>query len=186
MTNQLINIALASAFYEKKKNYLDTYLPFIIKAFQAKQILDLKEISDFLNSVFGIQTPIYSIKQIIAGQDRVIFQVNKQSKHIWSICLTPEGKTELDNIVLSEERQANKLMIFYNSIIDFANKEFRKSYKLHEISLKVQNFIIENLIEISVKKTSFSLEKDSEKNGFEQMFVNYLLFIKSTSVMSII
>lgn len=58
MSNQLINIALASAFYEKQKNYLDTYLPFVIKSFHTDQILDLKEVSDSLSDVFGIQIPI--------------------------------------------------------------------------------------------------------------------------------
>jgi hypothetical protein len=182
MSNQLINIALASAFYEKQKNYLDTYLPFVIKSFHTNQILDLKEVSDSLSDVFGIQIPINSIKQILASQDKKIFQINKQSKHNWSICLTPEGKLELEQIITSEERQANKLSIFYNSIVDFSNKEFNKVYSLDEVNDKVQNFIIENLIEISVKKTSFSLDKEYEKNGFEQIFVNYLLHIKTTSL----
>lgn len=182
MSNQLINIALASAFYEKQKNYLDTYLPFIIKSFHKKQILDLKEVSDSLGDVFGIQIPINSIKQILSSQDKKIFQINKQSKHNWSICLTVEGKSELEQIIASEERQANKLAIFYNSIVDFSIKEFKTTYSIDEINHKVQNFIIENLIEISVKKTSFSLEKEYEKNGFEQIFVNYLLHIKNTSL----
>ena len=182
MSNQLINIALASAFYEKQKNYLDTYLPFVIKSFHTDQILDLKEVSDSLSDVFGIQIPIYSIKQILSSQDKKIFQINKQSKHSWSICLTTEGKSELEQIIASEERQANKLAIFYNSIIEFSIKEFKKTYSLEEINHKVQNFIIENLIDISVKKTSFSLEKEYDKNGFEQIFVNYLLYIKNTSL----
>ena len=182
MSNQLINIALASAFYEKKRNYLDTYIPFLIKAFQSNHILDLKELSDFLNSVFGIQIPINSIKQILAIDEKKIFQIKKISKHSWSICLTNEGKKELEEIIESEDRQANKLAIFYNSIIDFSNKEFNQKYTLEEVNHKVQNFIIENLIEISVKKTSFTLESNYEKNGFEQIFINYLLFIKNTSI----
>ena len=115
-------------FYEKQKNYLDTYLPFVIKSFHTDQILDLKEVSDSLSDVFGIQIPIYSIKQILSSQDKKIFQINKQSKHSWSICLTTEGKSELEQIIASEERQANKLEIFYNSIIDFSIKEFKKTY----------------------------------------------------------
>lgn len=182
MANQLINIALASAFYEKQKNYLDTYLPFLIKSFHKDQILDLKEISDFLSDVFGIQIPINSIKQILSSQDKKVFQINKQSKHNWSICLTIEGKSELEQILDNEERQANKLTIFYNSIVDFAIREFKTTYTLEEVNIKVQNFIIENLIEISVQKTSFTLEKEYEKNGFEQIFVNYLLYIKNTSL----
>lgn len=182
MSNQLINIALASAFYEKQRNYLDTYLPFVIKSFHNHQILDLKEVSDSLSDVFGIQIPINSIKQILSSQDKRIFQINKPSKHNWSICLTPEGKSELEQIITSEERQTNKLAIFYNSIVDFSNKEFKKVYSLEDVNNKVHNFIIENLIEISVNKTSFSLDKEYEKNGFEQIFVNYLLHIKTTSL----
>jgi hypothetical protein len=181
MSIKLVNIALASAFYEQKKNYLHTYLLFIIKAFAGRSVLDLKEISNELHTIFGIHMPISSLKQILSLDNGKFFCINKLSRHRWTIELTVDGKSEYSNIYENEIKQSGRLEVFYNSLLEFSKRKFRQSFSLDELKLKVQEFVIDNLIDISLKRPDNSLNERT-LNRFGRVFINYIFYIKKNSV----
>lgn len=178
MTNILTNIALANAIFEEKQNYIDTYYPFVLKTFQANEIVTLKIISDQITTIFDFELPIHSIKDILNRREPEIFQIKKNSKSDWGISLTDKGKTELVELKATEVEIETKLSEFNNSFFDWTNPD--SPYNLVEIKELIENFLKKNLIEISIKN-GHELENIKKINGFEKDFILFLAHIKKTS-----
>ena len=175
MDNFLINIALASSFYEEKRNPLDTYFPFVLNAFVKTEIIELKELSDNLKSNFKIDIPLYSIKNIINRNS--IFSIKKESKTKWFISLTSNGKDELNRIKKSEKEIINKLTSFYNKFIEFTTSKFKVKYQTTDTENNIHKFIINNLVDISIEQLGLTIENDKHKE-FEKHFILFLNYIK--------
>lgn len=171
MDRKLVNVAIASAFFEEKKNLMDTYYPFVLKTFENRKICTLENISNQIKSLFDIELPINSIKNILTKSPNT-FQINKTTKAVWEIALSVEGQKELNQLILSEETSERKLGLFYQSIKDYASKYFDVSYNLNDITTNVNAFVTKNIYSLTL-----NLNKNGqgcEDSNFEKVFVNYL------------
>lgn len=180
MENLLVNIALATAIFEERKNYLDTYHPFILKIFKPNSFQTIDEISKKLNSKFDLNLPIHSIKNIIVRKENDIYKINKTSKSTWQINLTQKGITELNNLNTEEKRIETKLSSFYYSFKEFAEKNFKKNYELNKVEDLVKNFVKQNIINISVQKEIQQINDHNKE--FDKHFVLFLSHIKQKSL----
>ena len=86
MDNKLVNIALASVFFEQQRNFLETYFPFVLKSFQGNTVLDLKQIKSNIDALFNIDLPYNTIKGILDKNKTNTFQIQKIGKQDWRIC----------------------------------------------------------------------------------------------------
>ena len=175
MNNFLVNIALASSFYEENKNPLDIYYPFILNSFINKEVVKLEELSSILKTNFNIDIPIYSIKNILDRKE--VFVIKKITKTNWEISLTKEGKNEVAEIIKSEEKKNRELKKLYSKFIEFSRKNFDKEYKETEIESKIQTFIINNLVDISIEKIDID-KKNRDNKTFEKHLINFIKYIK--------
>ena len=175
MNNFLVNIALASSFYEENKNPLDTYYPFILNSFINKEVVKLEDLSSILKTNFNIDIPIYSIKNILNRKE--VFVINKITKTNWEVSLTKEGKDELAAIIKSEEKKNRELKKLYLKFIEYSSKNFGKEYNETEIESKIQIFIINNLVDISIEKIDID-KKNGDNKTFEKHLINFINYIK--------
>lgn len=182
MDNKLINIALASVFFEQQKNFLETYFPFVLKAFQSHSILNLKQIKESIDLTFGMNLPYQTIKGILEKNKTNTFQIKKISKQDWQISLSEKGKIELAAIIENEATQNDKLNIFYQSFIDYVAESSGHLYDYDIVQQLIKEFIINNLIDLSIKGVNNQHnDKNSDLLTFEKSFVNFLLHIKRFS-----
>lgn len=178
MKNILVNIALANAIFEEKKNYIDTYYPFLLKTFQLNEISNLEQLSKNLKDLLGLDLPIHSIKDILHRKNESIFQVKKITKADWRITLNSDGKTELNDLLKREEEIDIEHSEFYTKFRDFSNRNEPSPYNLDDIKGLVESFIKQNIIHLSTKNEAQI--KNGELNGFEKEFILFLAHIKSS------
>lgn len=175
MENKLVNVAIANAFYEERKNLLDTYYPFVIKSFNEKNICSLDDISKTIKSFFDIELPINTIKNILS-KNQSTFQIKKETKARWNISLSRPGQLELTNLIENEKKTEKRIASFYVFIKEFAEKQFKKKYEITDLTRQIDNFVQKNLYALSVDK----LDQNSA-NGydteFEKIFIQALTFL---------
>jgi hypothetical protein len=177
MDRKLINVAIVNTFYEEKKNLLDTYYPFVLKAFNDRHICNLKDISDTVKSIFDFELPINSIKNILI-KNSIVFQSNKKSKSEWEICLSDAGKNELNKLIDDEKKVEEKIEYFYLYFTDFSNKTLKTKYSTEDVKTLINKFILNNLLKISLDQIS---ENNSvyENHSFEKHFIYFLAHINN-------
>jgi len=178
MKEKLVNIALVSAFYEERKNLLDTYYPFLLETFDSRSINTIQEISERIKSIYDIELPINSIKNLIS-RFREQFQVNKADRSNWSVEISKEGITELVNLKKNEEATERNLNSFYTAFQEYA--------KLHKIELErniikegIEKFVLRNLLQISFDKQN-SRKEYVTNESFDKIFIYFLSYINEES-----
>lgn len=151
---------------------MDTYYPFVLKTFENKRICSLDNVSDQIKSIFDIELPINSIKNILTKFSE-IFQINKTTKAVWQIALSPKGQSELNELLINEEKSEIRISTFYNSILEYAQLYFETSYNINNVIKYVDTFVTKNIY-------SFTLNifekngKGSKDNKFDKIFINFL------------
>ena len=179
MENLLVNVALATAIFEERKNFLDTYYPFLLKTFIPNHFHTIDEISKNLNSSFGFNLPIHSIKSIIVRNENSIFKINKSKKGKWEVNLTQKGITELNSLNAEENKIETSLSSFYYNFKEFSEKKFKKNYDIKLVEDLVKNFIKKNILDISLNNEIKQI--NNYDNEFDKHFILFLSYIKNTN-----
>lgn len=179
MEKLLVNVALATAIFEERKNFLDTYFPFLLKIFTSNSFLSIDEISINLNSYFGFNLPIHSIKSIVVRKENDIFKINKKNKGKWEVNLTPKGITELNSLNTEENKIETRLSSFYYNFKEFSEKKFKKNYTINLVEDLVKNFVKNNILDISINNEIQQIH--NQNNEFDKHFILFLSHIKKTS-----
>ena len=179
MEKLLINIALATAIFEERKNYLDTYHPFILKTFINNKFCKIDEISKNLNASFDLSLPIHSIKNILKRKENNIYKINKNYGSTWEINLTEKGTTELNELNIEEKKIETKLSSFYYNFKEFSERNFKKNYNLDKVEDLIKKFIKQNIIDISVQSDIKQIH--DQHREFDKHFILFLSHIKKTN-----
>jgi hypothetical protein len=178
MEKKLINLAIATAIYEESRNYLDTYLPFIIKSFENSPEFGLVDLKHSLLNSTGIDLPIHSLKNILSRNEKTVFSLLKKNKGDWKIAISEKGKNQLLKIIINEKKVESKLNSFYEQFILFSKDKLGAEIKINEVGQEIYNFINSNLLAISIDKNEFRGRKNNEVSGFEKAFIAFLIYIK--------
>jgi hypothetical protein len=151
MLNQLVNYAFTSAIYEEKRNFLETYSPFVLKVLYDKncQITD-KDLAEELNSVFQIDIPVNTVKSIISGLSKHDLVDKKTAvRESWQVCITEKGKKEVEQLNENEENVRRRQNHLITSFVTFLNKKGLKKTNDQAEEL-ILNFVHHNLHKLSL------------------------------------
>ena len=175
MKNLIVNYALASAIFEEKKNFLDTYFPFVLRSFENCNILILDELAHMLTKNFCISLPIHSLKDIIRRKKDSIFHINRKRDSNWEIQLGQQGREELNAIIYNEKKVESQINSFYFNFVKFSDSTFGIKYEIDKIGDLVSEFINLNLFEVT--NNAKSPKRYQVTDDFSKHFVSFLAFI---------
>lgn len=164
MDNILVHFALAKTLYSEKKNYLDTFAPFVLSILASKdKILSINEISEILNNSYQLAIPFHTIKSIVTNlKSNKFIEIIDKDKTVTKFVISEKGKTEFSEFQTDEEgvsRKLNKLFVEFNK---FINSKYQIQYELSYTQTEIIGFIRKNLPKLAI----FAM------NGFEDEYGN--------------
>jgi hypothetical protein len=153
MVKQLVNYAFTTAIYEEKRNFLETFSPFVLKILYVSncQISD-HMLSEELKTKYQVDIPINTIKSIITGlatHDLVFKKV--ATRDSWQVCINTKGKKEVELSNENEESVRRRQIHLVKSFVLFlASKGLTKTE--NEAEELIINFVHNNLHKLSIFK----------------------------------
>ena len=176
MSKQLVNVAMANAIFEKKKNFIDTYFPFVLKAFENETSCTILDLSNSIKQIFDFELPINSIKDVLTKRENKIFHIHKKGKYEWHISLTAMGMQELSSVLNQEKVIEENLNHFYSSFIQYCQEELNiPNISISKAERIIQNFISSNLTSLSISKAGGEETKPFDSlDKFEKYIVLFL------------
>lgn len=137
MNNIVITYSLIKSIYEKSKDYLDIFVPFLLNSFPGDQQECTKEfLTRNLEQKFGLKVPEHTLKTIITRAARRNYVVQNQKK-----CFLTENGSNFRNNLLAEQ---NELKRQVNALIEdiriFINDKYFVSLNFNEISDIINSF----------------------------------------------
>ena len=171
MIEPMYMYALLNALYDKGKDYIDSFCPFIIKGLIENQILDKDGILTFLNKIYNIKMPIHVLDTILDRLNRK--KLIKKRKTYFEISRKgiEYSDTFIDEKII--ERNINALI---DDIYKFCHD---KNISLNEEEIKelLIEVINNNLYElIEYVNPSVSIDKSDIK--FEDKYKLFEEYIK--------
>jgi len=134
----LYTYALAKSIYEQRKDYIDTFCPFVLKVLPIdRDILDLITIQGKIKDNYGLNIPEHSLKSIITrAKNKNYITVVK-----WQVRLNEKGIEYLDRLEPEKEvdRRINELLADVKSYLNEPRLSLEEIYKI------VLCFINENI-----------------------------------------
>ena len=171
----LINTALVSTFFERKRNYFDIYLPFIIDVFEIdkQEEFNIEEISKKLKNN-NIELPINSLKNIITN-NKIIFNIRKESKLMY-VSLLEKSKEIKQDFKAKAEKLTSEINSLYGNFKKYAKYKYTIEYDEKTIGKNIHKFLKNHLL-----KTILFLGNENERfdnrnidKTFDQQFINFL------------
>lgn len=164
MKSHFVNYAFTTALYSEKRNFLDTFTPFVLKAlYECNCILKDQELRQIIIDKFDLEIPVNTIKSIVTGLSKSkLVRVNAKSRTEWEVCLNDKGKDEVTKYDESESNVNRRQQKLLKSIQGFFG-ESGHHLNTDEIQDITLSFVQKNLSRLSI----FNLENsiDEEENG---------------------
>lgn len=173
MTKKLLyTYAMAKTLYEKGRDYIDSFWPFVLKVLpENKNPINLGNIQKNIKERFGLEVPEHSLKVIITRAKRKKFVAQERKNYK----VTNRGLEYLDQLEPESEvnRRINELLKDIKSYLD---EEIKIS--LDEIYKIILSFVKENiylLVEFfDYKSSGVQLGPSKKKfSKYENMLIRY-------------
>lgn len=185
MANKLINFALAKSIYSEKRNYLETFSPFILKVLHEKNSrLALSEVDDILRLEYDLKIPINTLKSILSIlYNSNLINLDKTNKNYSSMIL-PRGIEYSNSSIDSERNIRRKLQSFWTEFVNFANKRYGANYEANLDEKQVFEFFNANIIQLIEYAFGKSLEGviRNDNSTFEKHFSHFICEIERERV----
>jgi hypothetical protein len=178
MNRQFVNYAFTTALYTEKHNFLETFLPFVLKALYVNEgIHSEKSLLVYLKENYDLDIPLNTLKSILTGLSKDGFvNLDAQAKSNWSVFINENGRKEYERFAVDESevaRRQNKLIIsvqkfFFEKGIDFTKEE------VQNLTL---GFVQKNLTKLSIFNLESSVEEDLSGDLLEDHEITIAKFI---------
>lgn len=178
MSNKLVNFAIAKSIYSERKNYLDTFSPFIIKviAEQDKE-LNIEQVDKILNEKFEVAIPIHTLKSIFSLlSNQKLIDLDKSNNY--SIGITNKGNEFYQETIENEKQISRRHSKLIKVFQEFAFQRFNTKYEISGVEKDISKYIIDNLLALvyyTFDETNQKLLKSDEKefaNHFSEFICN--------------
>lgn len=174
MVKQLVNYAFTTAIYEEKRNFLETFSPFVLKILydSDRQINDHK-ISEELKSKYQVEIPINTIKSIISGlaaHDLVDKKV--ATRDSWQVCINAKGRKEVEMSNENEEAVKRRQNHLVNSFMKFLDENGIQKTEAEAEELII-NFVHNNLHKLSLFNVD-DIDSENQDDIFSEKENYYL------------
>ena len=178
MSNKLVNFAIAKSIYSERKNYLDTFSPFIIKVVaEQDDVLIIEQVDKTLNDKFEVAIPIHTLKSIFSLLDnKKLIELDKSNNY--SIAITNKGREFYQETIENEKQISRRHSKLIKVFQEFASQRFNAKYELSGIEKDISKYIIDNLLALvyyTFDETDQKLLKADEKefaNHFSEFICN--------------
>jgi len=171
MDRLIYSYALIKSLYDEEQDYLDTFIPFILKVFKENEFVNKKNIQNRIKKEFDLDIMQHVIAAILNRDKEKRYVKKKKNKY----SLTENGSRYV-NLMETDKEIGRKI----NSLVE----DIKKYFEEHDASLdseQIYNFLlafINNNLEYLVesinpaadfKKISFPEAKENEK-----VFIEYI------------
>jgi predicted transcriptional regulator len=168
MENLLVHFALAKTLYSEKKNYLETFAPFVLDILASQdKVLSINEVSDILSNSYQLTIPFHTIQSIIRHlNNKQFIDITDKNKANIRFVISEKGKQECSDFQTNEDdvsRKLNKLFIEFNK---FVNTKYQVKYELSYVQTEIIGFIKKNLPKLAI----FAMNDIEDENGYLSEF----------------
>ena len=142
MDNRICTYALINALYDSRKDYIECFLPFIIKELHDGQKRPLDAIQDLIKTRTGLQIPKYSLKTILKRCRKKGYVENLgHSQYI----ITQKGVDIADSLP-DEDAIQRKLNALNNNLCVFISDRSGKTIDKAEMFDLLRKFVEKNIV----------------------------------------
>jgi hypothetical protein len=164
MSKHFVNYAFTTALYSEKKNFLETFSPFVLKAlYDLNRVAMDQEIGEVVKNNYNLPIPTNTIKSILNSLSKhELVNVDAKSRGYWKGCINEQGRKEVEKFFENESavaRRQNELIAAIKSYL----AEQGISKKEDEIQYLVLEYVRKNLTNLSIFELETSIE--TLKNG---------------------
>ncbi|MHA1972681.1 MAG: hypothetical protein ACTSW1_06805 [Candidatus Hodarchaeales archaeon] len=160
MTNKLLyTYTMAKTFYEQKKDYLDTFSPFLLQVLPAdRNSIGLFDIQTKIKEKLGLFIPEHSLKSIITRTKKKGYIQERK----WQVAIDEKGLNYLER--LEPERDVNRrINQLLENIKVYLNEQGLSHEAIYEILLSFINKNTEVLIEFFNPSGNYQLDINRKK-----------------------
>jgi hypothetical protein len=130
MSNEIINYSLIKSIYENRKDYLDTFVPFLLISFPEDYLeLNIDELPKQIEIKTGLKIPEFTINTIITRATRSSYLKRKEKK----VLLTDKGKNFKSEIIYKRQEEERKINALIQDINNFINDKYSKRFSNEDI-----------------------------------------------------
>jgi len=142
MEDLILTYAFLKALYDKNKNYLDSFCPFVLNALHIKnKVLTVDQIQDFIKNHYRISIPLHTLDSILTRAKRKNYIVSANKENI----LTDPGRQYFDSLETERdvERRINELL---KDLKEYLKNKLLKDSEILNLLLQFVNKNIEPLL----------------------------------------
>ncbi len=173
----LINYALIKSFYEEKRDYIDIFVPFLLKVLiNENKPLKIETIQTDFKNLFDMDIPIYTLNTIISRAKKLEY-ISMQNEYY---NIEEKGKKFILEKFKSEDEMNRKTNSLIDDIIIFINKKYCINFNNNDILNILQSFFKKNsifLIEFFYSN-SIQHKSDTTLNVNERYIIEYFDYAK--------
>jgi len=137
-TQLILKYFLVKSIYEEKRNYIDVFVPFLLKVLWEKQKpLNWETIQTELEKYFNITIPIYTINVIGTRAAHLEYITQKQK----FLCLEEKGKDYVQKILKKEKETNREINVLVDNIRSFIKEKHAFSLASDEIFKRLQSLL---------------------------------------------
>lgn len=184
MSNRLVSFALAKSIYCEKKNYLDTFSPFILKVLsEGNHPQTLNQIDNSLIKFYDLKIPVNTLKSILSLLNNHKLITLEKFRKEYRSTITKDGQEFVERSTESERHINRRLQEFWNSFVIFAKDKYKIDYQGQDLEKIVIAFINDNIIDL----ISYTLDSGagnllkSNNNKFDQHFSHFIFDIEKNN-----
>ncbi|MFW9875277.1 MAG: hypothetical protein ACFFG0_19390 [Candidatus Thorarchaeota archaeon] len=168
--NILYSYALIKTIYEQRDDYIDTFIPFVLKAYESEgNYLTVDNIQKKVEDVFGLSIPEYSLKSIITRAKRYQYITVERVNS----CLTEKGLRYLNKLEPEDavKRRINEVVEDIREFLKVDNLNQEEAYKILSCFI---NENIEPIVEfLNPSKTCTLDRKLLRKHKYGEKLIEY-------------
>jgi hypothetical protein len=184
MTNNLVNLSIAKSLYCEKKNYLDTFSPFVLMILnQSEEFISTSDVYLKLQENFNLTIPQNTLKAIFSLLcSKGLIRLNTSDRNYWTASLKENGRAYILKYIEDEKAINRRQQKLISEFINFTQTKYSKTYNENTVQNKIMEYLNKNLSSLAV----FSLDDNNmviinnneEVNEFEDHFTNYIIKIE--------
>jgi len=184
MNSQIYTYSIVKTLYDRGRDYIDCFWPFIVKVLPtSKEALNVEVIQKAIDEKYLLKIPIYSLKIILTRSRKKGYIQSNKSVYF----LTNKGVKYHDK--LESEKEVEKRIDAF--IKDIENHLISKAYSINKNDIReiIETFINENLIffeqYLNPEVGTTNLVEGYKKNlqSWEEVIIDYFQYLeKSKSI----
>jgi predicted nucleic acid-binding protein len=185
MSKILVNYAFITTLYNEKRNFLDTYTPFVLKTlYEIDNHCSDTDVKEYLTKTYGLTIPNNTIKSILKSLAKA-GEISLETKiSTWTTCITDKGKREIDSHIVEENDIVRKQSELLEALKQYLNENGLTNESSIELDQKLFKYVSENISKLTIFDSENTLE-ESFKNGFNDPFnyhlTNFIALIERTN-----